>query len=316
MRRAENVCVHAGASPYSHDPSRPRVVIELSVGERPVLDALIEGLNHAAVQAWPEWYGAEEHGDPVAHATLARVSRRAPNGDTTWFADAAQQVRAGALTVRSGVDRAGHVRATSVALGPALVIQVVTGSIDALGADAVSRAVEWLAESISDGGQVQWWVPGSALSLPGVQRFRIEDERTQSCEALGAPLAWTARFDPVVGRPHPASEGEQALYSALEGSPHLAGLFAPNARFTSVLGSRFILDLYAPSLRLAVEIDGFRHHSSVHAFSRDRQRDYELLLSGLRTLRLTHEEVMKDVEAAVEKIRRVASYIEDHESNE
>ena len=48
-------------------------------------------------------------------------------------------------------------------------------------------------------------------------------------------------------------------------------------------------------------------HSSIDAFSSDRQRDYELLVSGYLVLRLPHDEVLDNVEFALSKIRRVAA---------
>ena len=52
-----------------------------------------------------------------------------------------------------------------------------------------------------------------------------------------------------------------------------------------------------------MEIDGYRCHSSRSDFANDRQRDYELQLSGYLVLRLTHDSVMADVELAIDKIR-------------
>jgi very-short-patch-repair endonuclease len=48
-----------------------------------------------------------------------------------------------------------------------------------------------------------------------------------------------------------------------------------------------------------VEVDGYAFHSSRDAFERERRRDAELLLSGLRVVRLTWRDVDRDGAAAV-----------------
>jgi very-short-patch-repair endonuclease len=59
---------------------------------------------------------------------------------------------------------------------------------------------------------------------------------------------------------------------------------------------------------LVVEVDGYYWHSSPSAFSRDRQRDFELAVAGHLVLRLPHDEVIADVENAVEKIRTLVRF--------
>ncbi len=107
------------------------------------------------------------------------------------------------------------------------------------------------------------------------------------------------------GLPHPQSPAEQRLARAMAKDPQLAGLFLCNQPVETALGHRYVVDFLWPSGRLAVEVDGYRYHSSRVQFALDRQRDYELQLSGYRVLRLTHDEVMGDVEAALAKVRRM-----------
>ena len=52
-----------------------------------------------------------------------------------------------------------------------------------------------------------------------------------------------------------------------------------------------------------VELDGYPDHGSRTAFMYDRNRDYELALSGFSVLRLANDEIAQDIEKAVEKIR-------------
>jgi very-short-patch-repair endonuclease len=54
-----------------------------------------------------------------------------------------------------------------------------------------------------------------------------------------------------------------------------------------------------------VELDGYSDHATRRAFIGDRQRDYELALSGYTVLRLANDEVMQDFGRAIEKIRNL-----------
>jgi very-short-patch-repair endonuclease len=93
---------------------------------------------------------------------------------------------------------------------------------------------------------------------------------------------------PVEGRPHPNSPGEQLLARRLKDAPRLAGLFVHNQIVTTARKHQLMVDLLWQEGKLVVEVDGYRWHSSKQAFSHDRQRDYELSISGYLTLRLPH----------------------------
>jgi very-short-patch-repair endonuclease len=118
--------------------------------------------------------------------------------------------------------------------------------------------------------------------------------------SLDEPLAMVG---PIRGRPHPNSPGEQLLASRLGRDPMLGPLFEYNRPVTTVRDSRYQVDLVWFAGKIAVEIDGYRCHSSRFDFANDRQRDYELQLSGYLVLRLTHDSVMADVELAIDKVR-------------
>lgn len=47
------------------------------------------------------------------------------------------------------------------------------------------------------------------------------------------------------------------------------------------------IDCYWPEFKLAVELDGRNYHSAVRDMERDRVKDAELLLMGIRTVRIT-----------------------------
>jgi very-short-patch-repair endonuclease len=120
-----------------------------------------------------------------------------------------------------------------------------------------------------------------------------------NAERAAAPL-WIA---PWRGSPHPLSEVERRLASALRDDNELAPLFAFNQSVTTVRGSRPRVDLVWTEGRLVVELDGYGSHGNRAAFIYDRQRDYELSLSGYTVLRLPNDEVEQDCGKAIDKIR-------------
>ena len=87
---------------------------------------------------------------------------------------------------------------------------------------------------------------------------------------------------------------ERRLWSRLKGS-QLEVAF----RREYVVG-RFIVDLAAPSRRLAVEVDG-GYHARIAA--KDARRDRELACLGWRVLRLDAALVVADLDAAVQRVR-------------
>jgi very-short-patch-repair endonuclease len=119
----------------------------------------------------------------------------------------------------------------------------------------------------------------------------------------------TACLVPVRGRPHPLSEVEKRIAQAIAATPDLAHLFRCNQIVETVRGSRTRVDLLWREGGLVVELDGYADHSRHDIFIGDRQSDYELTLSGYTVLRLANDEIRRDVEAAIDKIRDVVAYL-------
>jgi len=65
------------------------------------------------------------------------------------------------------------------------------------------------------------------------------------------------------------------------------------------LCGRFIADLFVPSLRLVIEVDGGYHARTARA---DERRDRALLRAGYRVVRIEAALVMHDVSAVVEQL--------------
>jgi len=63
---------------------------------------------------------------------------------------------------------------------------------------------------------------------------------------------------------------------------------------------RFILDFYAPSKKLGIELDGYQHKENTEY---DNNRTDYLKLEDIRLLRFWNSEVEKDLEKVLGKIR-------------
>src|SRR6478735_7841546 len=70
-------------------------------------------------------------------------------------------------------------------------------------------------------------------------------------------------------------------------------------RQVALLG-RFIADFLAPAARLVIEVDGGHHAEQARA---DARRDAVLARAGYRVLRLDAALVVRDIEAAVARVR-------------
>lgn len=120
---------------------------------------------------------------------------------------------------------------------------------------------------------------------------------------------------PVSGRPYPLSEAEKKVAKAIAAAPDLAPLFRCNEVVETVRGSRPKVDFLWRAGGLVVELDGYVSHSCRDVFVGDRQRDYELMLSGYTVLRLADDEVHRDVEGAIGKIRDAVAFLSTRSSS-
>jgi very-short-patch-repair endonuclease len=94
------------------------------------------------------------------------------------------------------------------------------------------------------------------------------------------------------------TDSEEALWSRLRRKQLLGVQFYRQKPI-----GEFIVDFFAPSARLVVEVDGSQHLGAEHA-QRDKARDAHLASRGLRVLRFNSREVLKDRDAVVESIYR------------
>ena len=94
------------------------------------------------------------------------------------------------------------------------------------------------------------------------------------------------------------TDAEQLLWSRLRRKQILGVPFYRQ----KPLGN-FIVDFYAPKAKLVVEVDGSQHGDVDHA-TKDAERDEVLRAQGLRVLRFSNVQVIREIEAVMEAIYR------------
>lgn len=65
--------------------------------------------------------------------------------------------------------------------------------------------------------------------------------------------------------------------------------------------NNFIVDFYAPSVKLVIEIDGGQHFEKVH-MQKDIRRDEHLERLGLKVLRFDNFQVLQSIDSVLEAI--------------
>jgi hypothetical protein len=100
------------------------------------------------------------------------------------------------------------------------------------------------------------------------------------------------------------SAAERFLFERLETLPQTVGLFTLNASldFAFGTGRAMEVDLAAPELALAVEIDGYYHFHDADAYRRDRRKDLELQKRGFLVVRILASDVVVRLEEVLDQI--------------
>ena len=103
-------------------------------------------------------------------------------------------------------------------------------------------------------------------------------------------------------------EAEALVWSKLRGKQILGYGFR---RQYSV--GPYVIDFYCPAIKLAVEIDGDSHFQE-GAESDDKRREGFIKSFGIRFLRVTNEEVYRNMPGVLEAITRVVQEVEENQS--
>lgn len=287
-----------------------------------ILDQVLDELAEAARAFWPQWYVADPGGESTAtqaalleRATQAGVRREVSDA---WLRAADAACRNGQSPRRMKFTPEVEARQLALALGGQacrLILATEDSEASSAALLGLASAVQWLAT------QTKWSLV-VAVSPELARRaefdsvnFRVREWEPQESPSsppievqprISSPGRRPQRFvHPLVGNPHPHSQGEQLLWECMQNDGELNGLFRCNEFTAAAGGQEYLVDFVWKSGKFLVEVDGWYWHSSREAFARDRRRDYEFLLAGYCVLRLPHDEVVADVAAAMEKIRNV-----------
>jgi very-short-patch-repair endonuclease len=293
-------------------PEPPRLSEELSQA--------LHALGQAALDLWPALYlsagerlGAAEGKSEAEEVLPQQPWTRYPEVASRWRQRAQAACRRGRLPVFTREPLSDQLRQLGLAIDPrtlVLAIRVVGGPAGSERLMSLSRGAEWLATQSA--AVVLVLLPDAWKGDPGldaisydsftVSRPSIEPEH----EASPPP---NVSVEPLLGRPHPRSAAEAELYQRISRDQDLCQLFGFNRPVKSVRGSNFIADVLWEAGALVVEVDGHADHSRRERFVQDRNRDYELMLSGYHVLRLPADEVLQDPSISVDKIRDVVRFL-------
>lgn len=299
---------------------------------------VLQTLAEAAYGLWPGWYGWQgpflEGGDAASAETILLnrfkcldLKKKSQDICLPWLKQVVQVCQARKVPLLSEFSRALQLSQLLLAIAPGrATIAIVVADPNPANHQllGLAQSVRWIADKTQASialmlsnqlatapeldsilyGQVSLSaVPsaGDTETLVNLQKIAEPEERGEPEEAKHVLI-------PVVGRPHPFSPGEKLLAERLAKDAELGPLFQFNQAVRTVYNSTYLIDLLWAGGQVVIEVDGYRYHSNKFAFSRDRHRDYELLLSGYVVLRLPHDEVVSDVEITVEKIRNVVQF--------
>jgi len=306
----------------SGDTRLVSVVFDRLPDLEPLIDAIVGKLAEVALALWPDWYFELVPFAEISRSTFAFEDRltKAFQGAgslrqsplVSWVAEARRLAAEGRLPLVAGTPRAVQAAQLAMTVGPRNLLLVLGVAGDGTTEGrllGLSRAAEWFGRTT--GARILVIVPEAisrSSKLDGINFDPLFAPRLPEPTTLTPPEGTTVGVWPVIGRPHPYSRGEQLLAKRLTEDAMLGGLFQFNVPVRTRFDNRFLVDLLWPEGRVVVEVDGYEHHSNRIAFGSDRRRDYELTVSDYLVLRLPHDEVIQDVEIAVEKIRDLVQF--------
>jgi len=288
-----------------------------------LIETMIQRLGETARQLWPHWYGVTlpQTNQSTDLITALRHSSWSDNERAEalmlpWLQAAAARCLRGQMPMPAGFTDAANLRQLTYAIARDTIEFILCIESPLTPPESLyrlARAAEWIAKET--GHTVSVLVPCQLANAPKLDN--ISFSRLEPVRAAPVPAANHDREDeektacviwPIQGHPHPNSPGEQLLARHLNEDATLGGLFEFNLKLQTVLQHTFQVDLVWRAGKVVVEVDGYHFHSGATAFNRDRQRDYELLISGYLTLRLPHAEVIDDIETSVRKVRDVVRF--------
>ena len=324
-----------------HDPERFILLLDRirTSSLHTLLDQYVVTLADTAERVWPAWYGADlsvchssASGLLALHARLASLASQDQRISLVWARKAVSRVLNASSPTLTGFDSSEQIRQLGLTLhrrSLIFVLGLTDEDVTAGELRSFAQSTHWLAlhggmaivvllparlgqhpalETILYGARTfvpaqQEGLPNENANPPSEPSSHLPPAETVVSDPAGSRWLW-----PLIGRPHPFSPAEQKLARAIATDTELAPLFTFNQPVQTVTGTRYIIDLLWDLGRIAVEIDGYGVHSSERAFTRDRHRDYELVLSDYLVLRMPHDEVIANVDGAINKIRNLVRF--------
>jgi len=281
-----------------------------------ILQDTLRNLAEIALGMWPAWYGQPTIYLQPAHLELLpseQIYAFHPNISPPWFQRASQLCQKSKLPLIKKLPRNLQLSQLALTIDPnnlTFILAICDPTPLPERLFSVSRLSTWLAQET--GARVAVLIPPDLTHHAGLAPILYE-AATLATQSQSAPESQPEEKErhtiwPIEGRPHPSSPGEQRLAAALAQDTELAALFQFNQPIITNAGTTYFVDLLWSVGQVVIEVDGYSYHSGPIPFRVDRQRDYELLISGYIVLRLPHDEVMNDVKAALKKIRAVVRF--------
>lgn len=285
-----------------------------------IIQSVLETLTKVAYGLWPSWYGQDNlfSEEAISEAAILNSYRcidcqgREAGVSLPWLKAAVQAQQQSKTQPLAIFPHALQLSQLALAIDPngiSLILALAEPHPPDHRLLALARASQWIATHSR--ARVALWLPQSLSQAAALDSVLYRAETLSYPPAVSRPAAVNEAKHvvfPIHGRPHPFSPGEQKLAQWLAQDAELSQLFSFNQLVKTIRSQAYLVDLLWSEGRLVVEIDGYRHHGNRFGFAQDRQRDYELLISDYIVLRLPHDEVVNDVEVAIEKIRDVVQF--------
>ena len=245
------------------------------------------------------------------HRGVYRVGHRAPSVEATYLAAV---LACGERALLSG-RAAAHLLGVRAGAAP---VPEVTAPTERRVTGVITRR----SRGLDDRDAARWRgipVTTVARTLVDLAAVLSADELARACHEAGVRHRTTpAEVEAVLAR-RPNSPGAGTLRRVLRGEVRVT-LSALEHRFLARLreaglplpqtnrpvGGRRV-DCHWPERRLTVELDGYRYHSSRHAWEQDRRREREARARGDEFRRYTYGDVLESPRLMLAELRVLLS---------
>jgi very-short-patch-repair endonuclease len=281
-----------------------------------LIDDLLDQLDRVARELFPAWLPtAAVIDDPAGAGAIAvrSIALRAARDDDRFgpfLADLAERALRGTparerFTPEVRAAELAKVIARSFDRRRMAILIALPAGLTSENEQAFVSAGRWLA----DNGRYGIWFAGGALgSIDNVARVpfpaMVSGSALTEASAVSEYSGGNAvGYPAIAGRPHPASQAEQSLETALARVDWAAGREWNQVHQAHPLTNPVRVDLLWRAERCVVEIDGAEHREPLR-FANDRQRDVQLQLAGYAVLRFTNTQVVHHRDLVMSQLRQ------------